>query len=69
MDRIAQLKSSFMLTGIIGFLISALYISKYSIKLAFAFGIVFFLMIVAAMVSRTRARPDIQLFSKAKKLK
>lgn len=67
--NIAPLKTSFMLAGIIGFLISVIYLPKYSLNWAFAFGLVFFLMIIAAMISMTQARPDVQLYSKAKKIK
>ena len=65
----APLKSSFMLAGILGFMISVIYLPKYSLNWAFAFGLVFFLMIVAALVSMMHGRPDIQLYSKAKKIK
>ena len=44
--EIAPLKASFMFTGILGFLISVIYLPKYSLNWAFAFGLVFFIMII-----------------------
>ncbi|MBD3304551.1 hypothetical protein GF343_05385 [Candidatus Woesearchaeota archaeon] len=65
--RAAPLKSSFMLAGIIGFLISVIYIPKYSLNWAFAFGLVFLIMIVATLVSMTQSRPILPLYKKKKK--
>lgn len=65
--RAAPLKSSFMLAGIIGFLISVIYIPKYSLNWAFAFGLVFLIMIIATLVSMTKSRPVLPLYKKKKK--
>lgn len=55
--RTAPLKSSFMLAAIVGFLISVIYIPKYSLNWAFAFGLVFLVMIVAVLVSLKQIKP------------
>jgi hypothetical protein len=65
--RAAPLKSSFMLAGIIGFLISVIYIPKYSLNWAFAFGLVFLIMIIATLVSMTQSKPVLPLYKKKKK--
>ncbi len=61
MIRPAPLKSSFMVGSMIGFLVSALYISQFSRNWAFAFGLLFTLMFVASLLSMLRAAPDEQL--------
>lgn len=65
--RAAPLKSSFMLAGIIGFLISVIYLPKISLNWAFAFGLVFFLMIIATLVSMTKSKPVLPLYKKRKR--
>ncbi len=65
--RAAPLKSSFMLAGIIGFLISVIYIPKYSLNWAFAFGLVFLIMVIATLVSMTQSKPVLPLYKKKKK--
>ncbi|MBW3002098.1 hypothetical protein KY338_02980 [Candidatus Woesearchaeota archaeon] len=65
--RAAPLKSSFMLAGIVGFLISVIYIPKYSLNWAFAFGLVFLIMVVATLVSMTQSRPVLPTYKKKKK--
>lgn len=57
---VSPLNSSFMLTSIIGFLVSALYIPSMADKFpnaapsfAFAFSIVFVCMFIASMISMT----------------
>lgn len=64
--RAAPLKSSFMLAGIIGFLISVIYLPRISLNWAFAFGLVFFLMIIATLVSMTKSTPVLPLYTKRK---
>lgn len=59
--RWAPLTTGFMLASIIGFFISALYVSKFSIPFAVAAAIVFFCMFIACMISMARASPDAQL--------
>ena len=65
--RAAPLKSSFMLAGIIGFLISVIYVPKYSLNWAFAFGLVFLIMVVETLVSMTQSKPVLPLYKKKKK--
>lgn len=59
--KIAPLKSSFLAASMIGFLISALYIPRFSTTWAFTFGFVFTLMFVAAMISMLKGPPEPQL--------
>ena len=58
--NIAPLSSSFMLTAMLGFLISAFYVYPQSSSWGFTFMTVFFLMFVAAMISLTYA-PDLDV--------
>ncbi len=51
----APLPSSFMLTAIIGFLISVILVYPYSMQWGFAFAIVFVLMFAASLISMTHA--------------
>jgi hypothetical protein len=64
--RAAPLKSSFMLAGMIGFLICVIYLPQYSLNWAFAFGLVFLLMIIATLVSMTKSEPVLPLYKKKK---
>ena len=64
--RAAPLKSSFMLAGIIGFLISVIYLPQFSLNWAFAFGLVFLLMIIATLVSMTKSKPVLPMYKKNK---
>ncbi len=68
MAKIAPLKTSFLVFSMIGFLISALYIPKFSITWAFAFGIIFTIMFIASMISMVRATPDEQLYPRPKEV-
>ena len=65
----APLTSGFMLVGMIGLILSILYIPKFSIQWAFAFGLIFAMMLVASFISMTRATPDEQLMAKPRKIK
>jgi len=60
-SRFAPLNTAFLVTSIIGFFISTIYITKFSLSWAFAFGFLFFVMFIAAMISMARATPDGQL--------
>lgn len=68
MIEAAPLKTTFLLTSMIGFLISAFYISRYSVPYSVAFSAVFVLMFIAAMISMRRATPDEQLFPRPEKI-
>ncbi|MFH1052791.1 MAG: hypothetical protein V1740_00065 [Candidatus Woesearchaeota archaeon] len=56
--KIAPLPSTFMLTSMIGFFISVIWVEKYSLTFAFAFGLVFALMFISSLVSMTYADAD-----------
>lgn len=62
--RWAPLPASFMVASIIGFLISVVYIPRFSSSLAAAFAVVFFCMLIASLISMERASPDEQLAAK-----
>ena len=51
--NIAYLSGGFMITSILGFLISAVYVYPVSNRWGFTFAIFFVLMFVAAMISMT----------------
>ncbi len=57
----APLNTGFMISSIIGFLVSILYVPRFSLEMAASFSIVFFCMFLASMVSMSRASPDAQL--------
>lgn len=60
--RWAPLTTGFMLTSIICFFISAIYITqRFSLKIGIAFSVVFFCMFLASLISMGRASPDAQL--------
>ncbi len=65
--KIAPLNASFMLTAILGFLISAVYVRKISPTWAFAFGIVFMMMIISALISMIQAPSRGQLMPRLEK--
>lgn len=56
--KVAPLSSTFMLTAMVGFLISVIYIPKLSLDWAFAFSLIFLLMFISSMISMTRATID-----------
>ncbi len=66
MAKVAPLKTSFLVTSMIGFLVSVLYIPKMSTTWAFTFGLVFTLMFVASMIAMVRGTPDEQLLPRPK---
>ena len=68
MPKPAPLKTSFLAMSMIGFLISALYIPKFSTTWAFAFGTLFTLMFIASILSMMRGTPDEQLYPKPKEI-
>jgi hypothetical protein len=67
--KATPIKSSFFAASIIGLLVSIFYIPKYSIPWAYAFGILFLLMIIASLISMRQATPDAQLYPKPKKVR
>lgn len=67
MPKVAPLNSAFMITAILGFLISVIYVRKLSLTWAVAFAIVFFVMIIAALISMMQAPVRGQLMPKLEK--
>ena len=59
--NIAPLSGGYMITSIVGFLISAFYVYPSSVKWGFTLVLFFTLMFVAAMISMTYAPTDFQL--------
>ena len=59
--NIAPLSGGYMITSIVGFLISAFYVYPNSAKWGFTLVLFFTLMFVAAMISMTYAPTDFQL--------
>lgn len=55
MYKVAPLSGSFMLTSMMGFLISAIYVFPRSMSWGFTFGIFFTVMFVASLISMTYA--------------
>lgn len=51
----APLNASFMLTAMLGFLISVVYVRKIDMTWAFAFAVIFLIMIIAALISMVQA--------------
>jgi len=68
MEKIAPLKTSFLVFSMIGFLVSSLYIPKFSRTWAFAFGLIFTLMFIASLISMVRGSPDEQLYPRPKEI-
>jgi hypothetical protein len=57
-----------MMMSMIGFLVSALYIPRFSLTWAFAFGLLFTLMFVASMIAMVHGTPDEQLSPRPRKV-
>lgn len=53
--RYAHLSAGFMLTSIMGFLISVFFVWQYSLSWGFTFALFFLIMFVASMISMTKA--------------
>lgn len=53
MIRVAHLSSGFMLTSMLGFLLSVVYVPEYSTTWSATFAIFFILMFVASIISMT----------------
>ena len=65
MGNIAPLNASFMMTSIIGFLVSVIYIYSYSVTWAFTFAFVFVLMFIASLISMVRGDDmELQLYAR-----
>ncbi len=66
--NIAPLSGGYMLTSIVGFLISTFYILPQSTKWGFTFVLFFMLMVVASLISMTYAPSGWPLKAEKKKL-
>jgi len=55
--RYAPLSNSFFVTSIVGFFLSVFFIKQYSLTWAFAFSLIFLMMIIASFLSMKRAPP------------
>ena len=66
--NIAPLSGSYMITSIVGVLVSAIYVIPKSQRWGFTFVLFFTLMFVASMISMTYAPSDWPLKSENKKL-
>lgn len=62
--RWTPLSTGFMLTSIIGFFVSLLYVQKFSLPMSVAFAVVFLCMFLASLISMDRASPDAQLHAR-----
>jgi formate hydrogenlyase subunit 3/multisubunit Na+/H+ antiporter MnhD subunit len=67
--NVAPLSGGFMITSIIGFLISAIYVYPQNTTWGFTFAIFFVLMFVAAMISMTYGPDAAQSYINEKKKK
>jgi len=65
--KVAPLNASFMVSAILGFLISVIYVRKIDVSWATAFAIVFLIMIVAALISMVKAPVTGQLMPQFEK--
>ena len=67
--NIAPLSGGYMITSIVGFLISAFYVLPISYKWGFTFVLFFSLMFIASLISMTYAPSDWPLKMERKKIK
>jgi|TARA_B100002003_G_C14063993_1_gene512107 uncharacterized protein (DUF58 family) len=67
--NVAPLSSSFMLTAILGFLISVIWVYPQSNPYGVAFALVFALMFIASIISTTYGDPNLELKLDAPKIK
>jgi hypothetical protein len=64
MYNVAPLPASFAVASILGLFVSSMWISKFSANWAFAFSIVFLILLVASLISMSYAEPENQLRAK-----
>jgi len=57
----ATLSNSFLIAGLLGFLVSTIYLPKIDPSWAFALGTVFLMMVVASIISMIKGIPEPQL--------
>ena len=63
----APLHASFMITAMLGLILSLVFVWDYSETWSIAFAMVFFCMFVASMIAMRHANPDEQLIGIPKK--
>ena len=61
LKNVAPLSGSFMLTAMLGFLISVIWVYPNSATWGVAFGLVFFIMFIASVISTTYGPSEIEL--------
>ena len=61
MYKVAPLSGSFMLTSMVGFMVSAIYVFPRSLSWGFTLGIFFTIMFVASIISMTYAPIEAEL--------
>lgn len=66
LSNVAPLKGGYMITSIVGFLISAMYVYDISNRWGFTFALFFFLMFVASLIAMTYG-PDEAMYGVGKK--
>jgi len=59
--KFAPLSSGFLLVSMLGFVFSALFISKWDLTYGFTFSVIFLCMFIASMQSMKHANPDSEL--------
>jgi hypothetical protein len=55
MIKYAPLSGGFMISSIVGFFVSSIYIADFSLNWGFALAIVFVIMFIASIISMTKA--------------
>ena len=55
MVKYAPLSGGFMITSIVGFFVSAIYIANFSLNWGFALSVVFVIMFIASFISMIKA--------------
>lgn len=61
--KVAPLSASFMVTSIVGFFISIVFVANYSRTWAFTFGLFFILMFIASLISMTYGPDSAQMYA------
>lgn len=67
--KAAPLSTSFLVAALVGLILAVFWIPQYSVSWAFAFGLLFIMMIIASFISMTKATPDSQLGPRMKRPK
>jgi hypothetical protein len=54
-NKYVPLKNTFVISSIVGFFVSVIYISKYSFNWSVSLGLIFLMMFIASMITMTKA--------------